>query len=195
MSEKKQDKPRTFVKETPGSYWIEERFEIIGGVRYDFLSSPKISHQILVTELYASIRETCHSQGITIVAPMDVHLDEENIVQPDLIFIRHENLHIIRDGFVKGAPDLLIEILSPRTGSKDKVVKKALYERFGVKEYWIVDPLYATVDQFVLTDGVYALAATYDDQGMITSPLVPCLSLDLNRLFREALRFEEKPSG
>ncbi|WP_373229342.1 Uma2 family endonuclease [Cohnella sp.] len=192
MSEEKADKRKAGVKEGQSGYWIEERYEIIEGVRYDFLSSPKVTHQMLVTELNASIRASCHTVGIVLVAPMDVHFDENNIVQPDLIFIANENLPIIKDGWVKGVPDLLVEILSPSTGSKDKVRKKAIYERFGVQEYWIVDPGYSTIDQLVLVDGKYQLAATYGDEETFTSPKLSCISIDLRQLFHNAMRFKEK---
>ncbi|MCD9020667.1 Uma2 family endonuclease [Cohnella silvisoli] len=194
MSEEEKDKRKEAMKEQQANYWIEERYEIIEGVRYDFLSSPRVSHQILVTELYASIRSTCHAGGIVLVAPMDVHFDENNIVQPDLIFIANDNLHIIKDGWVKGVPDLLVEILSPSTGSKDKVQKKIIYERFGVKEYWIVDPVYSTIDQLVFVDGKYRLEATYGEEDTLKSPNLTCISIDLHLLFQEAMRFNVQPT-
>lgn len=194
VSEKKKPGQRDSVKEPSGFYDVPERFEIIEGVRYDFLASPKITHQVILTSLYNAIHTTCSPSGIIIVAPMDVHLDSDNIVQPDLIFILNENLHIIQDGWVKGVPDLLVEILSPSTGSRDKVRKKALYERFGVKEYWIVDPGYFTVDQLVLADGKYQLAATYGEEDTLTSPYFACMSINLIMIFQEAARFREQPA-
>lgn len=190
MSDKDNDKRNSRIKEQQENYFIEERFEIIGGVRYDFLSSPKVTHQMLVTNLYSFINTTCGTKGVVLVAPMDVGFDEDNTVQPDVIYIANENLHIIKDDMIKGVPDLLIEILSPSTGAKDKVRKKALYERFGVREYWIVDPTYSTIDQLVLTDGKYQLAATYDENDTLASPLFACISIDLRELFREASRFK-----
>lgn len=130
--------------------------------------------------------------GIIVIAPMDVHLDDDNIVQPDLIFITNESMHIIRDGWVKGVPDLLVEILSPSTGARDKIKKKALYERFGVKEYWIVDPIYNTIDQFLLVDDKYHLKATYEEEGTLTSPLFPCISIKLYTPFQKIARFKEE---
>lgn len=189
MSKNHEDK-KGKVKESEGDYLIEERFEIIEGIRYDFLSSPRVSHQMIVTGMYRSISTTCRTKGVVLVAPMDVELDPDNIVQPDVIFISNENLHIIQDDWIKGAPDLLVEVLSPSTGSKDKVRKKALYERFGIKEYWIVDPMYFTVDQFVLNDGVYQLTATYDDTGTLRSPYFDCISIELQELFQDAARFK-----
>src|SRR5690606_15496677 len=127
---------------------------------------------------------TCHLNGEIILAPMDVHFDDgDNVAQPDIIFIANDNRRIIRDGYVFGAPDLLVEILSESTGRKDKTVKKEMYEKFGVKEYWLVDPHYRTVDLFVLEDGKYRLLTTMTDEDVLHSPLFSCMSIDLSQIF------------
>lgn len=171
------------VKEQEGYYDVPERYEIIGGVRYDFLASPKFVHQKILTNFYLAFHGACAREGEIMLAPLDVHFDEENIVQPDVIYIRNERLDIIRDGFIFGVPDLVVEILSESTGRRDKTIKKALYERFGVKEYWLADPVYRTVEQFVLRDGGYALAATLTEEDTLRSPTVPCLEIDLGTIF------------
>jgi Uma2 family endonuclease len=169
---------------------LEERFEIINGIRYDFLSSPTVLHQVLVTELAFSIRQTCHREGIIVVAPMDVHLDENNIVQPDVIFISNETAHIVKNRKIYGAPDLVAEVLSPSTSANDKSRKKMQYERFGVKEYWIVDPHHHTIDQFVLVQEKLHLHATYVLGDILLSNQFPCISIDLALLFESIKRFE-----
>lgn len=119
---------------------------------------------------------------------LDVHLDDDNIFQPDLMYISRENRAIIRDGFVFGAPDLVVEILSGSTASRDKRVKKAVYEKHGVKEFWIADPLYQLIEQFVLLEGAYQLIATLAKEDRLLSQTVSCLSIDLADIFpdREA---------
>ncbi|WP_027086452.1 Uma2 family endonuclease [Cohnella panacarvi] len=177
------------VKEQQESYsLIDERYEIIGGVRYDFLSSPKYAHQKILTNFYLAFHGACCQEGEILLAPMDVHFDEENIVQPDVIYISRERLDIIRDGFVFGVPDLLVEILSESTGRHDKTVKKKLYEQFGVKEYWLADPMYRTVDQFVLREEHYELAATLQETETLVSATVPCLAIDLSGIFPADMR-------
>jgi Uma2 family endonuclease len=171
------------VKEQQGFYEIPERFEIISGVRYDFLASPKYVHQKMLTNFYLAFHQACSRDGETLLAPLDVHFDEENIVQPDVIYICKERLHIIRDGFIFGAPDLVVEILSESTGRRDKTIKKALYERFGVKEYWLADPMYRTMEQFVLTGDGYRLAATLTEQDVLRAATIPCLEIDLGTIF------------
>lgn len=170
---------------------IDERFEIINGIRYDFHPSPSLLHQVLVTELSSCIRQTCRPNGIVVVAPMDVHLDENNILQPDVIFISNETVHIVKNNKIFGAPDLVVEILSPSTSTNDKIRKKTQYERFGVKEYWIVDPRHHIIDQFVLEGVKFYLHATYAPGDTLLSDRFSCISIDLTLLFESIKRFEE----
>ncbi|XEC93904.1 Uma2 family endonuclease [Paenibacillus tarimensis] len=180
------------IKEQPGIYDVPERFEIIGGIRYDLKPSQKLDHQILVTKLWQHLNISCHPDGIVVVAPMDVHLDKTNVVQPDIMFIANDNLGIIRGKEIHGAPDLLIEILSPSTGARDKTIKKNLYESFGVKEYWIVDPIIKTVDQFMLKEQKLQFIGTYAGEDSLTSDVFTCISIDLQSVFAELKRFEEE---
>jgi len=180
----KQGQPQK-VKEQQGIYDVPERYEIIGGIRYDFLASPKYVHQKISTNFHLAFHSTCAHEGEILLAPMDVHLDEDNIVQPDVIYIANEKLGMIHDGYIFGVPDLLVEILSDSTGKRDKTIKKATYEQFGVQEYWLVDPLYRTLDQFVLSGGKYHLTATLTEGEKVVSPSIPCLSIELNDIFPE----------
>ncbi|HEY0828533.1 MAG TPA: Uma2 family endonuclease [Bacilli bacterium] len=188
--EKPADKP--IVKEQSGYYETNERYEMIDGIRYDFQASPKVAHQIVASEIHLAIRMGCHADGLILSAPMDVYLDNENVVQPDIIFIRNDNLHIIRDGWVKGIPDLLVEVLSPSTGKHDLFHKKTLYERFGVKEYWIADPVYAVVYQYKLEDGSYKPPAAHSDKDTLVSEHFPCIRIDLADVFKAIERFREQ---
>jgi len=98
-----------------------------------------------------------HKLGEIFFAPFDVFLDEEeNAVQPDLIFVSTSKLSIVDDdGVIHGVPDMLIELLSPGNPEHDTVTKKELYEKFGVKEYWIVDPATKQTIGYTLREGVY----------------------------------------
>jgi len=184
MQRGKSDKPATVVKEQQQGYMEPiERYEIIGGVRYDFLASPKIAHQTVLQNFHLAFHSSCAKEGKVYVAPLDVHLDEDNVLEPDVLYIRNERLSIIRDGYVYGAPDLVVEVLSESTGRRDKTIKKATYERFGVKEYWLADPIYRLVEQYVLEDGKYALAAILTEDDTLRSPTVPCLEIELHTIF------------
>ena len=89
------------------------------------------------------------------ISPYDVHFSKQNILQPDILFIKNENVHKIEDKGLVGAPDIVIEILSPSTFQLDHEEKKLVYERFGVEEYFIVDPNTTSVDSFFLKNGIY----------------------------------------
>jgi Uma2 family endonuclease len=167
-----------------------ERYEIIGGVRYDMLSSPKLDHQLLVTQIWNALNQTCHASGIVVVAPMDVHLDDDNVVQPDLSYISEGNFGIIRGKDIYGAPDLLVEILSPSSGRHDKIRKRNVYEAFGVREYWIVDPIHKTIDQFVTDSGKLGLYKMYAEGDRLQSPVIACIDIDLDQLFLPLKRFD-----
>jgi Uma2 family endonuclease len=180
------------VKEQNETYDVTERYEIIGGIRYDMKPSPKLNHQVLSLRLAQSIDHSCHLNGLVVVAPMDVHLDDDNTVQPDIIFIAESNFEIVKGNQIFGTPDLLVEILSPSSGVHDKIRKKALYEKFSVKEYWIADPILKTIDQFVLIDHKLQLIATYGKGDFLQSDNFSCIRVDMESVFSALRRFEEK---
>ena len=119
--------------------------------------SPLNVHQKVLDKIYRYIGdfvETNHL-GETRVAPFDVYFDKKNVFQPDVIFISNENLHKIEANGLHGAPDLVVEILSPSTAKYDLGKKKDVYENYGVKEYWIIDPSTKDVNGFASVNGVY----------------------------------------
>ncbi len=90
------------------------------------------------------------------IAPFDVHFSKQNIFQPDLIFILNENLKLIKARGLFGVPDMVVEVLSPGTADKDKGEKKAIYEQYGVKELFLVEPETKTVSAFILQENKFA---------------------------------------
>lgn len=136
--------------------------------------TPSTKHQRLITLLLTQIHKyvSDNSLGEVFPAPLDVFLDEQsNAVQPDILFISKQNISILDDnGTVKGIPDFIIEILSPGSRKHDQVTKKNLYEKSGVKEYWIVDPDTRKATGFALKNNTYQLIR--EEEGNITSPLM-----------------------
>lgn len=119
----------------------DQRCEIIGG-RLFMTPSPTGRHQTVLSRIHAILWHFVNGAGLgkVIVAPYDVVLSEHDVVQPDILFLSTERLGLYDDeGPLHGAPDLVIEILSPSTAHRDRTEKRELYERFGVKEYWLVD--------------------------------------------------------
>ena len=134
----------------------DERWEIIDGKAYDMSPAPTTKHQKISGNIYYALRLGFTRNEIKCSifnAPTDVVFDEYNIVQPD-IFVVCDKTKITEQN-IQGAPDLIIEVLSPSTSSKDRRDKKILYERFGVKEYMLVYPEYENVERYVLKDGEY----------------------------------------
>lgn len=101
--------------------------------------SPETGHQITSARSYDVVKALAPG-GIVLYAPLDVYLSENDIVQPDVLWISPESKCTIERKYLSGAPDLIIEILSPSTALRDKRAKFRLYEKYGVKEYWIIDP-------------------------------------------------------
>ena len=122
--------------------------------------APTYGHQKLVVRLCTMINNFLnqYDMGEVLVAPYDVHLDDENVFQPDILYLRKDQFSNIRkDGF-HGAPSLVIELLSPGTARYDQHQKKTVYERHGVQEYWIVNPDSKDVKGYFLEEGRYGKA-------------------------------------
>src|SRR4030067_2751798 len=136
----------------------DKRYELING---DLLMTPSPipNHQRVSGKLEFILRKfiTENNLGEVFYAPCDVCLDNENVVQPDILFISKDRLGIIGEKNVQGAPTLAIEILSESTAYRDLVQKKKLYSRFGVKEFWIVIPGEESIDVYILKENTYQL--------------------------------------
>ena len=119
--------------------------------------APQNLHQVVIGEIFVEISLYLRKNkiGEVRIAPFDVHFSKENILQPDMFFIKNENLNKIRNKGLFGSPDLVIEILSPSTSRLDFKEKKLVYERYGVQEYFIVNPNTKSVDSFFLKNEKY----------------------------------------
>ena len=119
--------------------------------------SPIDIHQVVLNEINIEISNLLRKNkiGKIRIAPYDVHFSKQNILQPDILFIKNENLDKIQDKGIFGAPDLIIEILSPSTSQLDWEEKKLIYERYSVQEYFLVDPNSKSVTSFFLKNGEY----------------------------------------
>lgn len=150
-------------------------------------ASPNTPHQTvalnLIFELESYVRKK--NPGKIFIAPYDVFFDEETAgVRPDILFVSKERDFIIKeDNGAVGAPDLIVEILSEGSIDKDRIIKKDVYERFAVKEYWIVDPAYKTIEVYKMQDNRYGLGAFAERQGKITSSVLPGFDLDVKLIF------------
>lgn len=140
-------KPMNVVSYLDGQEELRRR-ELVWGVVRDE-PAPDFIHQVLVTEAAAILREHVRERGLgeVCVSPVDVILDEAKalVVQPDVVFVSNERLHIVRDR-IWGAPDLVIEVASPGTARRDRTTKLEWYRTYGVAECWLIDPNTRTVE-------------------------------------------------
>lgn len=134
-----------------------------GSTRYEVMDdelyvtpSPSARHQRVVTDLVVRLGAFVRSNelGHLFVGPFDVLFGEGDYVEPDLLFVRQDRTAIVTDRGVEGAPDLVVEVLSPSTAARDRGIKLERYRLFGVVEYWIVDPESRTVELWKLSEGV-----------------------------------------
>jgi Uma2 family endonuclease len=123
-------------------------------------------------------------QGQWMYAPMDVKFDDGNVVQPDILYIAEDRKADIIKDRVEGAPDLIIEILSPSNAYYDLRQKKDIYEKYGVKEYIIIDPVQENADLYILKDGAYVLNQKVQKNESLNSVLLQGLTIDLSKLFK-----------
>ena len=161
-----------------------KRYELLGG-EIAMAPAPVPYHQEISGKIYfALIRHIRdHHLGKVYDAPLDVILAEEDVVQPDILFISNTRLKIIREEAIHGAPDLVIEILSPATAGRDRSFKRTLYARSGVREYWLVDPETRTIEVLTLGPQGYQLAGRYEKSQTLRSPLLTDLSIALDEVF------------
>ena len=123
--------------------------------------------------------------GKVLCAPIDVFIDDYNAPQPDLLFVKAEHKqHITQDG-IFGPPDLIVEILSPSSITRDRIDKMRIYKNFGVAEYWIVDPNYASVEVYQLVEKEYELYSFAIEKGSIQSKVLNGFVLNIEDVFAQ----------
>jgi Uma2 family endonuclease len=158
-------------------------YEVIDGDLY-VSPSPAWRHQVqlgnLFFRVFAWVR--AHSLGYVVTAPTGVVLNDENGVEPDLIFVSHERAHLISERGVEGAPDLVVEVLSPSTEARDRGIKLRRYAASGVTHYWILDPDGPRIEEHVLGQDGYQLVATFGPGGVLRPTLLPGLEIALDEI-------------
>jgi Uma2 family endonuclease len=173
--------------------WPDDvRYELIDGVAYAMAPAPTRRHQVAVGELYRQIADALDGTPCRpYLAPFDVRLaaagasDEttNTVVQPDLSVICDRSK--LDDKGCRGAPDWVIEVVSPATASHDQIVKRALYERAGVREYWIVHPTDRILTRYALAGGAYGMPALSELEGETACGILPEVVVRWEKVLRE----------
>ncbi len=157
------------------------RHEVINGVHY-MNPAPSTYHQTVSRRLQFQLYMQIELAGLGQVfnAPIDLQLSEYDIIQPDIVVVLNRPVNIVTPSKIKGVPDLIIEILSPSSTRNDSVLKKELYERSGVPEYWIADPMDTQLEQFVLDNGAYR---AIEKSTVLQLSMLPEVTVDLEKVW------------
>ena len=164
----------------------EERWQLINGQAFCMTAAPNIRHQKVTGNLYRIIANKLSGKScVPFIAPTDVVFDDYNIVQPDVLVVCEKGR--ITDANIQGAPDLVMEVISPSSSFMDRKLKLELYERFGVPEYLLVDPMGDLVERYRLVERRYGRADVFPWHGELPLVSLPGITLSLWEVFERDL--------
>ena len=176
-------------------YTIEDYLKLDDGKRYELIEGelilvprPRLKHQKIADEFVTSFKIFLRENPVVgeVYSDVDVYLGiGDKIVAPDLLFIAKERLSIAEELSVQGAPDLVVEVLSPSTAKYDRKKKSQLYFKNGVKELWLVDPDQQFVEVFIAGDKEWRWVGVFDQEDVLTTALLPGLEIKLAEVFRD----------
>jgi len=160
------------------------RYEVLEG-ELNVTPAPSIKHQILSGNLFTTLSRYINERalGRLLYAPVDLILERTSVLQPDLLFVSSARQNIITERAVEGAPDLVIEILSPSTSRIDHTTKAQIYAKHGVRHYWLFDPDQRNVEAYELVGDHYQLAVKAENDDAFNPSLFPGLSISLGDLW------------
>jgi Uma2 family endonuclease len=162
-------------------------YQLIGG-KLVMTPSPSTRHQAILRRLGVKMANFVDEKGVGAVyfAPVDVYLQETAVYQPDIAFVSRDRFAIIEAEKINGAPDLVVEILSPSTAYYDLREKFKIYARCGVKEYWIVDPIEKSIELYAGKEGKFIQVARAEETGRVESGVLGGFSIELEEIFVDA---------
>ncbi len=184
----------TMVKPISTEKWTYERLlqELPSESRHEIrnfnlidMPAPTIEHQQIVGLIYRLLFQFAFQNqlGEVFVSPLDVVFDKGNVCEPDVIFVATENKQIVGRKNISGSPDLVVEVVSKGSVVRDYVEKKNDYETFGVKEYWLIDPLNETIIVYSLENNKYSIFSAVEEQGIAKSKLLDGFELAFEEVF------------
>lgn len=170
----------------------EQAFEIIDGEAM-MAPAPEVNHQKILRNLFLALNRSVEGSGLgeLLIAPTDVILSDTNVVQPDIVFVCKEREAIVQRRGIFGAPDLVVEILSPASQYHDLFRKRKLYERSAIAEYWVVDPRARSIGVMSLKEGIYDVhqeaSLEVHERARVGSAQFPEIEVELSEVFRNLL--------
>jgi len=186
-------KQRRYSVEDYQEWSDDEKWEIIDGILYDMSPAPRIKHQNIVGNFFLNFKTHPANPCYTGIAPTDVVLDAYSVVQPDVFIVCDGGK--ITENNIQGAPDLIVEVVSPGTEVKDRREKKRLYEQSGVKEYLIAFPEREYVERYVLEEGQYGSPEIFNWDERLRLSIFP-IEVKLDEIFEKENQTEaqERPA-
>ncbi|ASN04830.1 Uma2 family endonuclease [Virgibacillus necropolis] len=157
-------------------------YELAGGKLEMMSPAPSVNHQLVVYEIQKNIARSCESDYLILFAPVDVILSNTEVRQPDLVLVNRKRLDILSNRGIEGAPDLVVEILSPSTLKRDKIDKLKSYAKSQIPEYWIVEPVSGILEEYILHTEHYELFNVFQNNEQVTSPQIPCISFTMSEV-------------
>lgn len=160
------------------------RYEVIQGVLM-MSPAPEITHQGIIQRITRYLDEQIFSasRGLVFTGPIDVVLAPQKVVQPDVLALLENHLDRLKEKYIEGAPDLVVEVISPSSATYDRLVKYNIYEQAGVPEYWLVNPREESIEVFVLEAGKYYSSGVFRNEQIIKSQLVPNEKMSASHIF------------
>jgi Uma2 family endonuclease len=155
------------------------RYELVSGQLELMSPAPSVIHQLVSFEMQKTISRSSESNYIILHAPVDLILSSKEVRQPDIILIHRSRIDILSKRGVIGAPDLVVEILSPSTLKRDKIDKLKTYAHFGIPEYWVIEPETGVLEQYALGDARFELTNIYQEKEQVTSLNITCASFTM----------------
>lgn len=184
----------TVTIEKKGKYTVEDYNKLPEGAPYQLIGgelvmtpSPIPYHQDIILKLGSKLLSFIDNSnlGKVYIAPVDVYFSDTEVYQPDVIFISKKNLKIIGEKRIEGAPDIVIEVLSPSSAYYDLRLKKDLYEQSGVMEYWVVDPVQRKIEIFFNKQDSFELITAVKNEGKVSSTVLKGFTISLQEIFGE----------
>lgn len=158
------------------------RYELVDGVLELMSPSASTLHQLISSQIQYKLVQSCEEEYLILDTPLDVILSPTEVRQPDLIMVHRSRMDIIKQRGIVGAPDLVVEILSPSSMKRDKISKLASYARYSIPEYWIVDPSNGALEQYVMQHKEYKLAEIYISGEPVRSNTIRCASFTMEEV-------------
>lgn len=161
------------------------RYELMTGDLF-VTPAPSSFHQTVSRRLQHALMTQLEDTDLALVfdAPIDVILSDNDVVQPDLAIVSAARRDLVSQRGIEGPPDIVVEILSPSTRDRDMHIKRSIYARFGVGEYWIIDPSVGSIEQLTLSAGGYDVHRRFDRASTLASPAFAEISVPLAAVFR-----------